>query len=461
MDMAIDLERLKDIAEKTVDFATKHQVNQAQASAFIVDSALTRFANSQIHQNVASKLGAVSIKVVLDKRISTIRVDSLEQREIEKAVLQAMKIAKASSPTKDFKSLPKPEKWTPLEGVYDKKTAESDPALRAEKVKEAIETAHAKSPKVKAVAGFLSTEAVGFAVANSLGVLAWTDLTEASMKTTVLSRSGESEGSSSAQKHSRRVSDIDPAGLAEEAANLSVKSLKPVKVEPGEYEVILSPTAVSTLLLYMGFIGFAADAYQDGESFVKYSLNQEVFDEKLKVVDDATSRKTLHMMPVDGEGVPKKTLVLIQNGVVSEKSICYNSFYAGKEGKKTTGHARPAFAESWGDSPSPSNMIMREGDASFEEAVEDTKHGIFVNTVHYVNPAEPTKLVLTGLTRDGAFLIDKGEMSKPILNMRFTDSMLSAFKNISMIGKELQVFGPATVPLIKIEKLKFVGVSAY
>jgi PmbA protein len=459
--MIVDLERLKSIAGKTVDFAVKHGANQAQASAFIVDSALSRFANSQIHQNVASKSGGVSIKVVLDKRISTTRVDSFERKDIEKAVLQAVKIAKASSPTTDFKSLPKPQKWVPLKGTYDKKTADSDPALRAEKVKMAIEAAHAKSPKVRAVAGFLSTEAIGFAVANSLGVLAWAELTEASMKTTVISRSGGSEGSSSAQKHSRRMRDIDPATLADEAADLSVRSLKPVKIEPKEYEVILSPTAVSTLLLYIGFIGFSADSYQDGESFVKYALNQQVFDKKFTVVDDAASQKTLHMMPVDGEGVPKNALTLIKDGAVSEKSICYNSFYAGKEGKKTTGHARPAFAGFWGDSPSPGNMIMKAGDATFEEAVEDTKHGIFVNTVHYVNPAEPTKLVLTGLTRDGTFLIDKGEMSKPIVNMRFTDSMLSAFKDIPMIGKKLEVFGPATVPSIKIKKLKFVGLSTY
>lgn len=461
MDMIVDLERLKDIAEKTVDFALKHGVSQAQASTFIVDSALTRFANSQIHQNIASKSGAVSIKVILSKRISTLRVHSLERKEIEKAVLQAVKIAKASSPTEGFKSLPKTEKWTPLKGAYDKKTAESDPMFRAKKVKEAVEAAHAKSTKVEAVAGFLSSEAVGFAIANSLGILAWAELTEASMKTTVISRSGGSEGSSSTQKHSRRVGDIDPVALAEEAADLSVRSLNPVKVEPGEYEVILSPTAVSTLLLYAGFIGFPADAYQDGESFVKYSLNQQVFDQKLTVVDDATNPKTLRMMPVDGEGIPKKALTLIQNGVVSEKSICYNSFYAGKEGKKTTGHARPAFAEFWGTSPNPSNMIMKAGDASFEEAVEDTKHGIFVNTVHYVNPAERTKLVLTGLTRDGTFLIDKGEMSKPIMNMRFTDSMLSAFKDMPLIGKKLEAFGSATVPLVKIRKLKFVGVSTY
>jgi len=459
--MVIDLERLKTVAERTVDFAVKQKVGQAQASVFLSDSALTRFANSQIHQNVAEKSGGVAVKIVLDKRISAISVNTLEQREIEKAVLQAIKIAKASSPTKDFKSLPKPEKWAPVKGAYDKRTAECDPAFRAERVKEAIDTAHEKSFKVKAVAGYFSTETLGFAVANSLGILAWADLTEASMKTTVISRSGKSEGSSAAEKHSRRVKDIDPKALAEEAADKSVRSLNPTKVEPGEYEVVLSPMAVSTLLLYIGFLGFSANAYQDGQSFVKYSLNQQVFDGKLSVVDDATDPKTLYAMPVDGEGVPKKALELVREGVVSENSICHNSFTAGKEGKKTTGHAPPTFAQYYSDRPGPSNLIMKAGDAALDEAIEDTKHGLFVNTVHYVNPAEPTKVILTGLTRDGTFLIEKGEMSKPIVNLRFTDSMLSALKDIPMIGKQLEVFRAATLPMVKLRKLRFVGVSAY
>ena len=461
--MTLDLERLKAVAETAVGFAVKHKVDQVQVSAFLNDSALTRFANSQIHQNVAEKSGAVAVKVILSKKIGAVRVHTLERKAAEKAVLHAIDIAKASSSTKDFKSLPKPEKWTSVKGAYDRRTAESDPASRAELVKEAIETAHARSAKVKAAAGFLSTEALGFAVANSLGVLAWADLTTASMKTTVISRSGKSESSSAAEVHSRRVKDIDPEALAEDAADKSVRGLNPVKIEPGEYEVILSPKATSTMLLFTGFLGFSANAYQDGQSFVKYSLNQQVFDRKLTVVDDATNPKTLYAIPVDGEGTPTKALELIRKGFVSETSICHNSFTAGKEGKRTTGHAPLAFTEytGAGDRPGPGNMIMKAGDATLEEAIEDTKHGIFVNTVHYVNPAEPAKLVLTGLTRDGTFLIEDGEVSKPIVNLRFTDSMLSALKDIPMIGKQLKTFDATTVPMVKLRKLRFVGVSAY
>lgn len=454
-------ERLREIAEKTVQYALKQKVSQAQAVAFLLDNALTRFANSQIHQNVGQKSGGVAIKVVLDKRISSVQANTLEEDGIKEAVQQAVKIAKASSPNKDFKSLPEPEPWKPVKGAFDKETVECTPMFRAEKVKEAIETAHAKSPKVAGVAGYFCTQSINYAVANSLGVLAWAELTLAYMKTTVISRDGDSEGFGTAEQYSRRVKDINPSSLAYDAADKSVRSLHPTKVEPGEYEVVLSPLAVSVLLNYMGYVGFSATSYQDGQSFVKYFANKQVFDDKLSLVDDARNPKTLYAVPFDGEGVPKKPLKLITDGKVSEKSICYNSFTAGKEGKKSTGHALPPLGDYYGERPMPYNMVLKPGDASMEEAIADTKHGIFVTTFHYVNPVEPTKLILTGLTRDGTFLIEKGEITKPIVNMRFTDSMLSAFKDVPMIGKKLEIVETTTVPMVKLKKLRFVGVSAY
>jgi len=457
----MDTERLKEIAERTVQYCIKQKVDQAQVSAFLTDEALTRFANSQIHQNVAAKSGGVIIKTVLNKQISTVRVNTLEEEEIKKAAVQAVKIAKASLPNKGFKSFPKPEKWTPIKGAFDKETAECDPKYRAKKVKEAIETAHSRSKKVKAVAGFYSSESMAFAVANSLGVSAWASLSMASMKTTVISKSGASEGFAAAVKYSRRVRDIDPSVLAADAAEKSVKSLNPVKIDPGEYEVVLSPVAVAYLLMYIGF-GFSAAAYQDGQSFVKYNLGKKVFDSKLSVSDDAHDSKSLFAVPVDGEGVPKKALKLIDRGVVSEKGLCYNSFTAGKENKKSTGHApMPTGVGSWSDRPAPFNMIVKAGSATLEKAIAETKHGIFVNTVHYVNTVEPAKVVLTGLTRDGTFLIEDGELSKPIVNMRFTDSMLSAFSDVPMVGKRLEMVSATTVPFMKLDKLRFVGVSAY
>lgn len=454
-------ERLLGIANKTVQYAMKQNVDQAQASAFLLDTALTRFANSQIHQNVATKKGGILIKVILNKQVSNTRVNTLEEEQVERAVMQAIKIAKASPPNKYFKSLPEPEPWTPIEGVFDKETANCTPRYRAERVKEAINTAHSKSPIVKAVAGYFSTGSMAFAVANSLGVSAGAKASSANMKTTVISKSGASEGFGTAEKYSRHVKDIQPVDLAEDATEKSVKSVNPIKLSPGEYPVVLSPLAVATLLMYLGYVGFSATSYQDGRSFVKYCLNQQVFDDKLNVKDDARDSRTLYAVPIDGEGVPKKALQLINNGVVSEQSICYNSFTAGKEGKKSTGHALPPISDYYSEVPMPFNVVMNPGGASLDEEIAETKRGIFVTTFHYVNPVEPTKVVLTGLTRDGTFLIENGEISKPIMNIRFTDSMLSALRNIPMIGRELEMVRETTVTSMKLEKLRFVGVSAY
>lgn len=454
-------ERLLRTAEKTVRFAMKQNVDQAQASAFLLDTALTRFANSQIHQNVATKKGGVLVKVIVNKQISNTRVNTLEEEQIENAVIQAVKIVKASPPNKDFKSLPEPEPWTPIAGVFDKETANCTPKFRAERVKEAIDTAHSKSSIVKAVAGNFSSGLLAYAVANSLGVSAHAEVTSANMKTTVISKSGTSEGFGTAEKYSRHIKEIQPTVLAEDAAEKSVKSVNPAKLSPGQYQVVLSPLAASTLLMYLSYVGFSATSYQDGRSFVEYCLDHQVFDGKLNVKDDGKDLRTLYAVPIDGEGVPKRAVHLINNGIVSEQSICYNSFTAGKEGKKSTGHALPPITGFYFERPMPFNLIANPGDATLEEEIAETRRGIFVTTFHYVNPVEPTKVMLTGLTRDGTFLIENGEISKPIVNMRFTDSMLSALKNIPIIGKELEMVGATTVPSMKLEKLRFVGVSAY
>lgn len=454
-------ERLVEITERIVKHAMKQSVDQAQASAFMIDTALTRFANSQVHQNVATKKGGVLIKVVMNKRISNTCVHSLEEEQIRKAVEKAVKIARASPPNKNFKSLPEPESWNSIEGAFDKETANCTPRYRAEMVKEAIETAHKEGSIVKAVAGYFSTGSTTYAVANSLGISARAKISSANMKTTVISKSGTSEGFGTDEQYSRHVEDIQPVALAKNAAKKSVNSVNPTKMPPGEYQVVLSPLAVSTLLTYLGYVGFSAVAYQDGQSFVRYSLNQQVFDDTLSVKDDARNPLTLYAVPIDGEGVPKRTRQLIDKGVVSEHSICYDSLTAGKEEKKSTGHALPPLTSRYMQRPMPFNMIVSPGDATLEEEIAETKQGIFVTTLHYVNPVEPSKIILTGLTRDGTFKIEDGEISKPIMNLRFTDSMLSALRNIPMIGKELKMVGITTVPSMKLEKLKFVGVSAY
>jgi len=460
----MSVQELRDISQKTLKSALKENVDQAQVAAFLFDSARTRFANSEIHQNVTSKNGGVAIKVAIGKRIGFMQAGVLEAKQIENAVGQAIKIARVSPEDKYFKSFPKPEKWQSLSDAFDDDTANCSPDYRAERVKEAIEVAHSKSRLVKAVAGSILSSSYSLAVTNSLGISAWTKMSLASMNVTVISEKTGSEGFGYAQQSSRHIKDIDPVKLAAQASEKSVKSINPVKISPQEYEVVLSPMAASSFFAFLSFIGFSAAPYQRGESFVKYHLNEQVFDEKLSVKDDTADPRTVFKLAVDGEGVTKKRVPLIDKGVVSEESICHDTSTASREDRQSTGHALPhGLIRMTQPIPFPINVIANPGNASVDEMINETSHGIFVTRFHYTNPVAPTKAVLTGLTRDGTFLIENGELTKPIKNMRYTDSMLSALKHISMMGKELEAIqlGTVTVPAMKLEKLRFTGATEY
>jgi len=453
-------DRLLEISEKTVKYALKHGVDQAQITVFFDDSSLTRYANSQIHQNVSAKRAGVAVKIVSNKKVGTVQVNSLEEEPIKDSVTRAIKIAKVSPENKDFKSLPKPRKWKSIDGIFNKETAECTPDFRAERVKEAIDTAHSVSDLVKTVAGSYSTDSTAFAISNSLGVSAWTEITTAAMQTTVISKTEGSQGFSSEEQYSRTITNIKPHEIGREAAERSVKSINPTKISIGEYEVVLSPRAVATLLMYLGYIGFSASSYQDGQSFVKYNLDKQVFDAKLNVIDDPRDSDTLFAIPIDGEGVPKTRINLIEKGLVSEGSICHNSYTAGKEDKVSTGHSLPPM---WGyyNRPLPYNMVIGASDSSIEEMIQETKKDIFITCFHYTNPVEPSKAILTGLTRDGTFLIEDGEITKPIHNLRYTDSMLSALKDIPLIGKKREILENVTTPAMKLNRLRFTGTTEY
>lgn len=456
------LDRLLDVAEMAVKTALRMGASQSQASSFLLDAALTRYANSQIHQNVAYRSGGVSIRVVLpDMRMGDMEAFTLEEEGVEKAVGDAVRIAKASRPNLDFKGLPEPMPWSQLEGGFDEETSLFTPHDRVQMVREAIETAHAKSPLVRAVAGNLSTNSAYFAVVNSLGVSARASLTTAGMKTTVISELEGTEGFSTAEGYSRRVGDIDPVHLADEAAERSIMGVKPTRIQPGDYEVVLSPLAVRVLFTYISSMGFSAASYQDGSSFVRYFSGRRVFDEKLNVKDDAFDPRTLYLLPVDGEGVPKRRMNLITSGEALEEGICYDSLRAGRENKKSTGHSPPPLGRRLMDRPVPYNVIVEPGDSKVDEMIEETKNGLFITDLWYIRPVEPTRIVLTGLTRDGTFLIEDGELSKPVLNLRFTDSMISALSEIPLIGDEVKTFETNAVPAMKLKRMRFVGISAY
>jgi predicted Zn-dependent protease len=252
--------------------------------------------------------------------------------------------------------------------------------------------------------------------------------------------------------------------LAKEAIEKASKG-EPIQIEPGEYEVILEPYAVSELLSFLGYLGFHALAVQEGRSFFCKEFGKKMVDERVTIYDDGFDPNGLQI-PFDFEGIPKQKVVFFANGIAKE--VTYDSFTAGREGKGSTGHALIAPNT---EGPIPINLLMQEGNSSLEEMIRSVRRGIYVTRFHYINVVEPMEAVLTGMTRDGTFLIEEGEIKGPIKNLRFTESVLKALSRVSAISKDRRVCSEGTVysrrfvtgvvaPAIKVDGFNFSGVSA-
>jgi len=413
------------------------------------DTALTRFANNYIHQNVAERDASVSIRVVIGKRIGTASTNKLEEASVKLAVDKAIEIAQTQPENPQFVSLPEASSYTKI-NTYVPSTAEFTPIQRAQAVK--IIVYEAQKNGVIA-SGAYSTSSNDLLIANSLGLWAEQKQTLAELNLVV---TGDNGASGYANIITRDVADIDPLALVHEALEKCLKSIDPISIEPGDYAVILEPYAVGTFLSFLGYIGFGALAVQEDRSFMCGKMGQKITGDNITIWDDALDLSGLPS-PFDYEGVPKEKVMLIENGIA--KGVVYDSYTAGVEGKKSTGHGLPA-PNSFG--PVPLNMFMKEGNSSIEEMIAKTQKGVYVTRFHYTNVVEPMTTTITGLTRDGTFLIENGKIKGAVKNLRFTNSILDALSQVSLISKETKLvegFGGSRVPAIKVERFTFSGTT--
>ena len=212
----------------------------------------------------------------------------------------------------------------------------------------------------------------------------------------------------------------------------------------------------------MAYTGFSAVAMQEGRSFMVGKIGQQIVDSRVSIWDDGQDPRGLPL-PFDFEGVPKQRVDLIEKGVA--RGVVYDSYRAGKEeGKSSTGHALPA-PNTFG--PFPMNAFFGPGDATLEEMIASTERGLYVTRFHYTRPVEPTKVVVTGMTRDGTFLIENGKIAYPVKNLRFTQSYLEALNQVDMIGKELRLLAGmgglarTAQPALKLGSFNFTGATEF
>lgn len=303
-------------------------------------------------------------------------------------------------------------------------------------------------------AGAFSTNIYHTAVANSLGIFAYEPRTEAECHAVVMA---DEQGSGYAQRLATDAGTIDFERMAHEAVEKALRSRNPISIKFGEYPVVLDAYAVADILQNLIFMGLSATAVQEERSFMNGRFGQQVVSPLVTIYDDGYDSTGLPQT-FDFEGVPKQRVTMIDHGIA--QAVVYDSFTATREGKSNTGHALPA-PNSFG--PMPLHTMMAPGDASMEELIKGIDHGLYVTRFHHTNPIHPFKTILTGTTRDGTFLIEHGELARPVKNLQFTQSILDALLAVQAIGRErIQCIDyiPVVAPALRTAQFHFTGIAA-
>ncbi|SRR5581483_9475513 len=415
------------------------------------DSSLTRFASSAIHQNVTERDAEVRVRAVVGKRAGVASTNDLSSEALRRVAETAVTIAGLQPENPDFPGLPAPRPIVPV-NAFAQATADYGPAQRAAAVKVICDLALERGCQAF---GAFSTSATETAVCTTTGVFAYERQTGAHLKTVVMA---DDEGSGYAQRSAMDARAIDVEAAGREAVELALRSRAPGTIEPGEYTVLLNECAVGEMLEYLAYIGFSALAVQEGRSFMAEARGKQVASPLVSIWDDGHDPLGLPAA-FDYEGMPKQRVTFFEQGTARE--VVYDTLTAAVDGRETTGHALPA-PNTMG--PLPWNLFMAPGDASKAELLRSIDRGIWVTRFWYVNVVHPLKTVLTGMTRDGTFLIERGELTRPIRNFRFTQSALGALANTRRVSRERLLysegFGASLVPALVVDGFRFTGVSA-
>ncbi|MEZ0373524.1 MAG: TldD/PmbA family protein, partial [Candidatus Sericytochromatia bacterium] len=292
------------------------------------------------------------------------------------------------------------------------------------------------------------------AVMNSRGLFGYQSWTGASFTYTAMA---PDQGSAWAEYHSHDLRELEVEALADQAMERADLARHPVATTPGAYTVVLAPTAVIELVEFLNYLGFGGQGYSEGTTFTSGKMGEQLFHPGISLIDDPSRREVLGPS-FDYEGHPKQRLALIDKGTIS--NIVYDRRTARKAGAQSTGHALMPPATS---GPFPTNIILEAGDTRIDDMVANTERGIYVTRFWYSNVVDPKQAIITGMTRDGTFLIEDGKLSKPLRNMRYNQSLLKAFANVEAIGDRIYgfngYFGKLAVPALKIRDFVFSSVS--
>ena len=406
---------------------------------------LTRFGDNEISQNVSIREMIAEVRIVDGDRAVKFTISKFDPISIKDAIDKARERLKFSKP---LEFVPYPTKTTlriDSSKYFDKNVEHITPSMRASRIKKILSFCK----KTSRLAYGIISDGVGcIVVADNNGLFQKSTMTSISYEITI-NRNG---AYGKAAGYSWR-DDIDYEKINERALKKSDASSKASEIKPGKYKVILEPMACSELFGFAGYLGFNALAYYEKRSFVSDKLGERLLSDKLTIVEDPLDFP-LDVSPFDYEGQPRERVVLVENGVV--KNLVTDKKTSHLTGLKYTGHS---LLEPNNYGAIPVAISVEPGKKTLDEIISETDFGVLVTELHYVNPLKPKTLELTGMTRNGTFLIKDGKLRSSVKNMRFTQSLVDAFSKIEEISSDREVFrwwvGGIHTPALKISEFNF------
>jgi PmbA protein len=444
----IGADQVRSIAEAALELAGADGVEVLAVHDW---GGLTRFAESAIHQSTAREDTAVKVRVVSGGRVGVASTNDLSKEGAATAARSALELAEMAAPDPAFPGLAPRADVPARPDRFDEATAAATPEARAEAVATLVATCgdgfHA--------AGAHETSASEVALATTEGQFCYAATSQATTSTVV---SGGDGGAGYAEVWAARVGDLDPEAVGRTAFEKARDSQAPRSIDPGRYDVVLEAPAVATLVAFLAYLGFGGRAIAEGRSCFSGRIGEKLMSDRITIFDDALAPGTLGL-PFDFEGTPKRRVDLVAEGVVI--GGVHDRRSAKQEDVRSTGHALPppnphgAF---------PLNLFLAPGDATVEDMVRDTERGLLVTRFHYSNVVHPKEAVITGMTRDGTWLVEDGEVKHPVKNLRFTQSIIEALRDVQAVGSEAALaseffFSASSVPALRISSFQFTGAS--
>jgi PmbA protein len=440
----VERTRIKEI----IDTALKDsQADATEVLVFARDNHLTRFANSTIHQHVAETNLQIRVRAIAGRRQGVASTNDTQPGALRAVAEQALQAARIQPERETDIPLAEPARIEPVI-AFSEKTAECSPRRRAE----AVRTICRRSEEAGLVAsGAFSTAIWSLAIGNSRGLFAYHAGTQSAFTTVVM---GE-DSSGFAENAHWDIDELDTDTLGREAIETALRSRSPLTIEAGEYPVILKPYAVCDIIGTLGWIGLGALSVQEQRSFMTDQFGNRVASPLVTIWDDGRDLRGLPA-PFDFEGTPKQRVTLIEKGIA--RNVVYDLDAAAREGRQSTGHGLPA-PNMWG--AMPSHLFMAAGEASLEQLVASVDRGLLVTRFHYTVPVHEKRTVTTGMTRDGTFWIEGGEIAYPVKNLRFTQSYIGALDRVEMLGRDTRLTkewsGGNLAPAVKVGAFRFTG----